>query len=203
MHCINTELKTNFWQLRLKISGVASQFATQISGIAIQISHLICNLLHKITPKLIRYVKNCIQNLFVWKISKIATHQKKVILSPVWQLILWEDRMAYQFLCSFMIVDRITGHRELKRLNARVKFGVLNREPCSKYVCNERFQWKFCCIRSEDCWLIWHLTNMTPTKFVIAVTKVCVQQIMWQHVVIAGIGQKVKHFPYKYNKRKV
>jgi hypothetical protein len=49
---------------RLKISGVASQFATQISGIAIQIPHLICNLLHKITPKLIKYVKNCIQNNF-------------------------------------------------------------------------------------------------------------------------------------------
>jgi hypothetical protein len=44
---------------RLKISGVASQFATQISRIAIQSPHLICNLLHKITSKLIRNVKNC------------------------------------------------------------------------------------------------------------------------------------------------
>jgi hypothetical protein len=49
---------------RLKISGVASHFATQISGIAIQSPHLICNLLHKITHKLIRNVKNCCAKLF-------------------------------------------------------------------------------------------------------------------------------------------
>jgi hypothetical protein len=52
---------------RLKTSGVASQFAAQISGIAMQSPHLICNLLHKITPKLKRNMKkkfrsHCVKN---------------------------------------------------------------------------------------------------------------------------------------------
>jgi hypothetical protein len=68
------------WELRLKISGVALQFATQISGIAIQSPHLICNLLQKITPKLIRICEELLYktiffNRIVWKISKIATHR--------------------------------------------------------------------------------------------------------------------------------
>jgi hypothetical protein len=72
---------------RLKISGVTSQFAIQISGIAIQSPHLICSLLHKITPKLIRNVKNCYTKLFFSivlceKFRKLLHIEKKVILSP-------------------------------------------------------------------------------------------------------------------------
>jgi hypothetical protein len=65
----------------------ASQFATQISGIAIQSPHLICNLLHKITPKLRRNVKNCYAKLFfsitLWEKFRKSLHiERKVILSP-------------------------------------------------------------------------------------------------------------------------
>jgi hypothetical protein len=77
--------KDILYAARLQISGVASQFATQISGIATQSTHLICNSLHKIKPKLIRNVKNCYTKCFFsigWKNSKIATHWEKSYFEP-------------------------------------------------------------------------------------------------------------------------
>jgi hypothetical protein len=62
---------------RLKIRGVTSQFATQISEIAIQNPHLICNLLHKITPKLIRYVKNCYNTKLFFSIVLCEKYLRK------------------------------------------------------------------------------------------------------------------------------
>jgi hypothetical protein len=57
-------------RLKFKISGVASQFATQISGIGMQSSRLICNLPHKMTPKTNKKCEELVYKIiFVWKIS--------------------------------------------------------------------------------------------------------------------------------------
>jgi hypothetical protein len=49
-----------------------NKWCTQISGIAIQSPHRICSLLHKITPKLIRNVKNCYTKWLITKIKLIT-----------------------------------------------------------------------------------------------------------------------------------